>query len=189
MQKLYFFTLLLLLANVLPAQENLLMTNAEAYEILKGEYDPAPYFPAVVTNQPAEVIDGIVAQVSPDSLKDYLFELSSFENRNTGSDTTSADFGIGAARRWSHHKMQQFSERQEGRLLTGYFQFDQDICGMGQHRNVVAVLPGVGPNRHESVLVVRHIDSRCAGPCDIDCMAHGAEDNGSGTAMVLELAR
>lgn len=170
-------------------QSNLLLTNPAALEAIKGEHQAGAYLPTVIINQPAEVIDGIVAEASPDSLQAYLEQLSRFENRNTGSDTLSADFGIGAARRWAFAKMQGFSERQENRLLTGYFQFDQSICNMERHRNVVGVLPGIGPNRNEIVLMEGHIDSRCAGPCDVDCMAHGAEDNGSGTALVLELAR
>ncbi len=171
------------------SQTNLSLTHPEALGAMLGNHDAEDYLPADLINQPADVIDGIVAELSPDTLKAYLEQLSQFENRNTGSDTLSNDFGIGAARRWAFAKMQSFSERQENRLLTSYFQFDQMICDMGRHRNVLSVLPGIGPNRNEIVLMEAHFDSRCAGPCDTDCMAHGAEDNGSGSALVLELAR
>ncbi|HKK78919.1 MAG TPA: M28 family peptidase, partial [Phaeodactylibacter sp.] len=187
-------TILTLIVSLLIMQEgtgqtNLLLTHPEALGAMLGTHDVEDYLPANIINQPADVIDGIVAEVSPDTLKAYLEKLSRFENRNTGSDTLSNDFGIGAARRWAFAKMQSFSERHENRLLTSYFQFDQSICGMDRHRNVLGVLPGIGPNRNEIVLMEAHIDSRCAGPCDIDCMAHGAEDNGSGSALLLELTR
>jgi hypothetical protein len=51
------------------------------------------------------------------------------------------------------------------------------------------VLPGVDTTAHGVILVEAHIDSRCAVLCDINCPAHGMEDNGSGTALLLELAR
>ena len=33
------------------------------------------------------------------------------------------------------------------------------------------------------------MDSRCEDGCDVNCTANGVDDNGSGTALVLELAR
>lgn len=170
-------------------QTNITVTSAEVYDILKGNYEPGNYLPSAVINHPDDIVEGLISGVSPDSLKAYLQALSAFENRNTGSDTLSATFGIGAARRWVYGKFEEFSTQNEGRLRAAYLQFDQNICGMGQHRNIFAVLPGIGPHRNELVIVEGHIDSRCEDECDVECMAHGMEDNGSGTALVLELAR
>ena len=39
------------------------------------------------------------------------------------------------------------------------------------------------------MLVEGHLDSRCEGLCDTACFAPGAEDNASGSALVMELAR
>jgi hypothetical protein len=115
--------------------------------------------------------------------------LASFENRNTGSDTLSSTRGIGAARRWVYQSFQRFSSQQNGRLIPSYFQFDQGICGMGQHRNILAVLPGTDTANHQIILIEGHMDSRCDTPCDTACLAEGVEDNASGTALVMELAR
>ena len=60
---------------------------------------------------------------------------------------------------------------------------------MGQHRNIFAVLPGIDPDLDHIIIVEGHMDSRCAGLCDINCPAQGVEDNATGTALVLELAR
>ncbi|MCB9263702.1 MAG: M28 family peptidase [Lewinellaceae bacterium] len=171
------------------AQQNIEVTNPEVEQVLDGTYDVEDYLPTSIINHPEAITDGILAEVSPDSLKQYLLTLASFENRNTGSDTASTTFGMGAARRWAYSKLESFSARQEHRLRVSYLQFDQDICGMEQHRNVFAVLPGIGPHREELVIVEGHMDSRCEDVCDTECMAHGMEDNGSGTALVLELAR
>lgn len=183
------FLFLSVLAGPLAAQTNLTLTNPVMEALLKGNYAAEDYLPATLINHPDDIFEGVQASVSADSLYVYLQALSAFDNRNTGSDTASTTFGMGAARRWAFAKMNAFPAAQQGRLEVGYFQFDQDICGMGQHRNVLSVLPGIGPDRDEIVLIEGHMDSRCADVCDTDCMAHGMEDNGSGTALVLELAR
>jgi hypothetical protein len=60
---------------------------------------------------------------------------------------------------------------------------------MGRHRNVLAVLPGTDTSAKGIIIIEAHMDSRCAGLCDTACIAEGMEDNGSGTALVIELAR
>jgi len=165
------------------------ITNPEAERVLTGDFDPAEYAPATLVGHPEEVVDALVQTISADSLRTYLEVMSSFGSRNTGSDTLSAGFGIGAARRWAYEKFRVMSAANDNRLLVSYVQFDRLICGAAQHRNVLAILPGVGPKAGELVLVEGHLDSRCADRCDTNCDAQGVEDNGSGSALVLELAR
>lgn len=171
------------------AQSNIQPTNPLVAQILTSNYDPADYVASIVITDPVAVTSGIDAEISPDSLKSYIIRLSQFGTRNTGADTLSSITGMGAARRWVHQKFEEFSAQNEDRLLVSYLQFDQDICGMGQHRNIMAVLPGSNPARNGVILIEGHIDSRCDGLCDVDCPAEGVEDNASGTALVMELAR
>lgn len=171
------------------AQTNILSTNTAAEQIMLGNYDPATYQATTVLNHPDTISKGILARVSPDSLHAYLNMLRTFQNRNSGSDTVSNTKGIGAARRWIHSKFQQFSTQNENRLIPSYLQFDQNVCDMMQHRNIIAVLPGMDTSDKSIVLIEAHMDSRCAGLCDTACLAEGMEDNGSGTALVMELAR
>ncbi|MCC6725832.1 MAG: M28 family peptidase [Saprospiraceae bacterium] len=171
------------------AQTNILSTNPIAEQIMLGNYDPAAYQPTVAISHPDDIVPAVIAGISTDSLKSYLLKLSTFENRNTGADTVSNTTGMGAARRWVYQRFQQIGAANEGRLLPSYLQFDMDICGMGQHRNVFAVLPGVDTTAKGVILIEAHMDSRCTGLCDLTCQAHGMEDNGSGTALVIELAR
>jgi len=171
------------------AQTNTISTNPIAEQIMLGNYDPAVYMPPVVINHPDDIVPAIISGISPDSLKSYLLQLSTFENRNTGADTVSNLTGMGASRRWVHQRFLEIAAQNGGRLIPSYLQFDQNICGMGQHRNVFAVLPGVDKSAQGVILIEAHIDSRCEVLCDINCAAHGMEDNGSGTALVIELAR
>ncbi len=171
------------------SQTNFLVTNTLAEQVLKGNYTPADYAAGTVIDDPALIATEINARMSPDSLKSYIAALSSFGNRNTGSDTVSSSWGIGAARRWVLSQFQAFSAENEDRLLTGYFQFDRTICSVGRHRNIMAVLPGTDPDPNGVIIVEGHIDSRCEVLCDTACLAEGVEDNASGTALVMDLAR
>ncbi len=176
-------------ASVVNAQVVNICTNPVAQQVLLGAYDPATYHASVVINDPNTISQGINARVSPDSLHAYLDILSSFGTRNSGSDTVSSIRGIGAARRWVYAKFQQISTQNESRLLPSYLQFDTTMCGITQHRNIFAVLPGTDTSDKSVVIVEGHIDSRSADVCDTAAVAKGIEDNGSGTALVIELAR
>jgi hypothetical protein len=56
-------------------------------------------------------------------------------------------------------------------------------------KNPYAVLPGRDTATEGLVILTAHLDSRCAGRCNDTCRAPGVDDNGSGTALVMELAR
>lgn len=185
------FLLLFAIAQLTPsfAQTNILSTTSLAEQIMLGNYNPNDYAPATATPLlPTALAADIQANISPDSLKAYILRLSEFGTRNSGSDTSSSITGIGAARRWTYQKFAEFGALQEGRLIPSYLQFDLAICGVNRHRNIFAVLPGSNPGSG-IVLVEGHIDSRCDVLCDTACLAQGVEDNATGTALVIELAR
>jgi hypothetical protein len=183
------FPVVLLTTIVAEAQTNITSTNITAEEIMLGNYDPADYTASTVIDQYDAIVSGIESEINPDSLKAYIIQMASFANRNTGADTISTVTGIGAARRWAYDKFAAFSASNDNRLIPSYLQFDQNICGMAQHRNVFAVLPGTDVTDNRIILIEGHLDSRCDGECDIACLAEGVEDNASGSALVLELAR
>lgn len=164
-------------------------TSPAAEQVMLGKYNPQLYKATTVITDPAIIAAGINAGVSPDSLHAYLVQLATFETRNSGSDTVSQVRGIGAARRWIHHKFQQFSSQNDNRLQPFYLRFDYNICGIMRHDDVCAVLPGSDTSLKDFILIEAHFDTRCAGLCDTACLAEGMEDNGSGTALVMELAR
>jgi hypothetical protein len=171
------------------AQINFVSTNPAAEAVMLGNYLPSTYQASNIINHPDSLSRGISQRVSPDSLHAYLEQMRVYQNRNSGSDTTSPVKGIGAARKWAFRKFQQFSAANQNRLIPSYLQFDMGICNINQHKNIFAVLPGSDATDTSIVLIEGHIDSRCAGLCDTACVAEGMEDNGSGTALVLELAR
>ncbi len=171
------------------AQSNILSTDSMAGKVMLGQYDPAAYTATTILNHPDTISRGILANVSADSIHAYIEDLRKFHTRNTGSDTMSSTNGIGAARRWGFSKFQQFSAQNQNRLIPSYLQFDYGICSINQHRNTFAVLPGLDTSDKSIILIEGHLDSRCEGLCDTACLAQGIEDNASGCALVLELAR
>lgn len=189
MKKTYLFAFTLLLHFFAFAQNNITITNTTADQILKGNFAPSDFAASNIIDHPQTIIESLNNELNTDTILSYLEILAGFENRNTGSDTISNTRGFGAARRWAFSKFKQYADQNENRLLPSYLQFDQDICGMGQHRNIFGILPGRNVENHQVVIVEGHMDSRCEDRCDIDCLAEGVEDNGSGTALVLELAR
>lgn len=184
-----------LMPSILLAQfSNITLTDAAALQAMKGLHDPAAYAATSVINDHADIICALRTELNADSLRANLERIVSFGTRHTYSDTLSETTGIGAARRWAFARFQQWGALNEGRLIPAYLRFNYTNeplnCGSGQDwRNVIAVLPGSSTANHRVVIIEAHLDSRCADNCDPDCSAEGAEDNGSGSALVMELAR
>jgi hypothetical protein len=173
------------------AQTHMTVSNIEVENILKGNYDPASYQASAVVMDPAAISSGLVARISPDSLKAHLFAMRGFQNRNTFSDTVSSTRGIGAARRWAYNKFLQYSSVNDNRLKVAYLKFDYTGCSspMTKHSNIMAVLPGTEPTDNGVIIIEAHFDSRNVDNCDVDGNAFGIGDNATGSAMVMELAR
>ncbi|MES2558375.1 MAG: M28 family peptidase [Bacteroidota bacterium] len=182
--------LFLFLVFALPSfsQTNIISTNPVAENVLLGTFNPATYQPSGSFTK-SQIVQGIWNNLSTDSMLANLHTLAAFHNRNTGSDTVSGTKGVGAARRWVHAKLQQYSALNQNRLIPSYLQFDQTICTITQHRNIFAVLPGTDTSDKSVIIMEAHMDSRCETVCDTACLAQGMEDNGSGTVLVMELAR
>jgi hypothetical protein len=171
------------------SQTNIHVSNQLAEEIMLGSYDPGDYTPSVIINNPDSILQEIVNNVSIDTVLSYLLKIDSYYNRNSGSDTVSSTFGIGAVRRWIYSKFEEYSAACENRLVVSYLDFDKAICGMGHHRNVFCVLPGLDTTDKTLLLIEGHYDTRCEDACDTSCYSPGMDDNGSGAVLVMELAR
>ena len=171
------------------SQTGMTLSNPEALQVLLGNYDPADYTPSVIINDPDSILNGVVNRISKDTLISYLMKIDSYYNRNSGSDTVSETKGIGAVRRWISKKYNEYRVQNENRLVVSYLDFDINICQQYHHRNVLAILPGLDTTNKEIVMVMGHFDTRCEGACDTSCYSPGMEDNGSGTVLVMELAR
>ena len=135
-----------------------------------------------------------IRDVSASNIRETDSVLVSFGTRHTLSDTVSATRGIGAARRYIFRTLSAISAKCGGCLRVEYDPALVALPRAPNHPpvnvvNVLAWLPGRDTSR--VVILTGHYDScRCAlDPMDSVNDAPGADDDASGTADVIELAR
>jgi hypothetical protein len=150
-------------------------------------------------------IVSLIDQVSEDRVSAILRSLAEFETRNTFSTPDRAGKGVGAARQWILAEMARSSPR----LQVGFDTYQVPRQGDRiqrevELRNVMAVLPGRSPRRiyvsgHYDSLSLRPASRSSAGDSNgdtqagqanpADVPAPGVNDDGSGVALAMELAR
>ena len=146
----------------------------------------------------------LVGSISEERLQRLLQTLVAFGTRNTLSDASSPTRGIGAARQWIFDELTRTSPKLQVSFDTHQLKKGDGrgrITRNVELRNVVAVLPGKSPRR---IYVSGHYDSLSIGDQgqvgvnsgatearrnDPNVDAPGANDDGSGTVLVMELAR
>ena len=162
--------------------------------------------PAVMAQSgPSTEIDAriqtLVGAVSQDRMEQVLTTLVSFGTRNTLSDAASTTRGIGAARQWILDELTRTSPKLHVSFDTHQIPMGGRITRDVELRNVLAVLPGRSPRR---IYVSAHYDTvnlgaqgqgginsgaTTADRSNENADAPGANDDGSGVALVMELAR
>jgi len=133
-----------------------------------------------------------IGAVEPGRILADVETLTGFHTRHTASGNDSEDRGIGAARRWLVEQFEAISRETGGRLEVREERFTRSIRGLGDVEmvNVYGFLPGTqGDPLGRTYVVSGHYDSRARQGMDAESFAPGANDDASGTAVVLELAR
>jgi Zn-dependent M28 family amino/carboxypeptidase len=138
-------------------------------------------------------IEAMLAEISVDRIRARIEALAGFGTRHTLSDTQSPTRGIGAARRWIKGEFDRVAAASGGRLKVELDSYVQEptrrVKVATEVVNVVATLPGRSPESAARVVVIGgHYDSRATNGDDATSDAPGANDDASGTAVVLELA-
>lgn len=130
-------------------------------------------------------------EVSEARLRADVERLVSFGTRHTMSVQDDPKRGIGAARRWAEAEFRKTSKACGNCLeiaLPERMVTAERVPVPTRLVNVVAIQRGTErPN--EVVIIQAHIDSRASDVMNATIDAPGANDDGSGTALVLEAAR
>jgi hypothetical protein len=131
------------------------------------------------------------AEISEARLRADVERLVAFGTRHTLSSQDDPKRGIGAARRWAEAEFRKIGvgcgECLEIVMPETVVQGER-VPVPTRLVNVVAIQRGTErPN--EVTIVQAHIDSRVSDPLNATADAPGANDDGSGTALVLEAAR
>ena len=147
------------------------------------------------TLPPADAdIPRIVKEIRADRIERTIRALVGFGTRNTLSTQDDPKRGIGAARDWLFAEFTKLRESSGGRLVVEKQTFVQPVSQRVPRpttlTNIVAILPGDLPvDRRRYLIVSGHYDSICTSPTDAEHDAPGANDDASGSAAVLEMAR
>jgi len=140
------------------------------------------------------IVSNIVREIDAKNIERTIRQLVSFGTRNTLSEQNDPKRGIGAARDWLYAEFLKAAEASDGRMTVEKQSFEQPKAARVPQptilTNIVATLKGTQPESASRIYVVSgHYDSMCSSPTDAKCDAPGANDDASGTAAVLEMAR
>ncbi|MBC5774551.1 M20/M25/M40 family metallo-hydrolase [Pontibacter sp. KCTC 32443] len=139
-------------------------------------------------------ITEMVNAVSANNLKSLVEKMVTFETRHSLSTTTSKKVGIGAAREWVKSEFEKYAKASGGRMTVEMDRYTVKADGRRipqdvEMANVMAILKGADPTDNRVILVSGHLDSRVTDVMDAKSKAPGANDDASGVAIVMEMAR
>jgi hypothetical protein len=139
-----------------------------------------------------EELRALLRQIDPRRIQATILRLTQFGTRHTASSQTDPVRGIGAATAWVYEQMQAIAATSSGRMTVQKQTFVQPVANRipvpTTITNVIATLQGTAsPERF--YVMTGHLDSRVTDVLDFTSDAPGADDDASGVAAVLELAR
>ncbi len=148
-------------------------------------------WPAAAQDNDHQLLHDIASDVTPDALRATITRLVAFGTRHSLSGNTSKTRGIGAAQIWVKARFTQISGACGNclEIQTPVENFTGSRVPVStQFLDVLAIQRGTSdPDR--VIIIAGHLDSRNTDPMDAVHDAPGADDDGSGTAAVLEAAR
>jgi hypothetical protein len=148
---------------------------------------------ALPTSEPGADLRRLLSQISPARIEATITRLVQFGTRHTSSSQTDPVRGIGAATTWVFQQMQAIAATSSGRMTVQRQSYTQSAVPpslpvASTITNVIATLRGTAsPQRY--YVITGHLDSRVTDVTDSTSDAPGADDDASGVAVVLELAR
>jgi hypothetical protein len=141
---------------------------------------------------PDQDLKNVLREIDPRRIERIVRRLVGFGTRHTLSSQTDPVRGIGAARDWIHEQMQWYAEASHGRMTVEMQTFVQPVSPRVPTptpiTNIIATLRGTtDPDR--VYVVTGHYDSRVTDVMNATADAPGADDDASGVAAVMEMAR
>ncbi|MFL4908395.1 M20/M25/M40 family metallo-hydrolase [Streptomyces sp. MMS24-I2-30] len=148
--------------------------------------------PPATAQPPSRELRTLLAEIDPARIEATVRRLVSFGTRHTLSVQDDPVRGIGAARDWLLAELRSYAAASGGRMTAELQSYVQEpasrVPTATRITNVLATLRGsVTPER--VYVVSGHYDSRVTDVMDATSDAPGADDDASGVAVVLELAR
>ena len=131
----------------------------------------------------------LTQQVDVGRLRTHVETLQNFTTRHVNSSTTSSTFGIGAARTYIYDQFLDIQANSQGRFQSRTLPFDMTWNSLPtRQENIIGVLQGTSPGAG-FIIIGAHYDSINTDFNDGTGFAPGANDNASGIAGLIEIAR
>jgi hypothetical protein len=148
--------------------------------------------PALSSAKTDDGLRDLLREIDPRRIEATIAKLVSFGTRHTLSSQDDPVRGIGAATNWVFGQMQEFAAASGGAMTVQKQTFVQPVSSRipapTPITNVIATIAGTAsPARY--YVVTGHLDSRVTDVMNFTSDAPGADDDGSGVAVVMELAR
>jgi hypothetical protein len=143
---------------------------------------------------PDPAIQRLVNEISAKTLEADVRKMVSYGTRHTLSDTQSKTRGIGAARKYVFDEFKKYSKAGGGRMTVEMDTFlmkpdGKRVDKLTPMANVLATIPGTDPTDTRVFIMSGHLDSRVTDVMNRTADAPGANDDASGVAAVMEVAR
>lgn len=148
--------------------------------------------PGLRRQSPDRQLRAVLREIDPNRIGAIVTRLAAFGTRHTLSTQDDPVRGIGAARDWIFEQLSMYAAASDSRMTVELQSFVQPPAARipvpTRITNVVATLRGdTDPGR--VYVVTGHYDSRATDIMDATADAPGADDDASGVAAVMELAR
>lgn len=142
--------------------------------------------------RPDRELKAVLREIDPQRIQRTVRRLVAFGTRHTLSSQDDPERGIGAARDWIFQEMQRYADASAGRMTVRLQSFVQPVSpripAPTRITNIVATLRGrTDPDR--VYVVTGHYDSRVTDVMNATADSPGADDDASGVAAVMEMAR
>ncbi|MFG2004615.1 M20/M25/M40 family metallo-hydrolase [Spirillospora sp. NPDC048911] len=152
---------------------------------------PGPGRP-ITPQRPGRELRDLLREVDRNRIRSTVQRLVGFGTRHTLSSQTDPARGIGAATEWVYARMSESAAASGGRMTVRKQSFVQPVSpripAPTTITNVIATLRGdASPER--MYVISGHLDSRVTDVMNATADAPGADDDASGVAVVMELAR
>lgn len=140
-------------------------------------------------------ISAALAQVSADSIHNYISDLVTFHTRHNLSTQTDKKIGLGAAMTYLQKRCTEFASaapanRPKPTIEIVRYSISKEKSRAGRELdlpNVMVTLPGT--EAKGEIILLAHVDTRVNDNYDGETFAPGANDNGSGVSCLMEIVR
>lgn len=157
-----------------------------------GAWPPSNLGVPLVPQAADDELTSMLAQIDPERIKNIVTTLTNFGTRHTLSTQTDPVRGIGAARDWIAKEMRALAAPSNGSMVVTTPSYIQPVAERISFpvniTDIVATVQGYGDS-NRAYVVTGHYDSRRLDIMNYTADAPGSDDNASGVAIAMEMAR